>query len=213
MLGCIAQKLVDANRHVSFSSPEPVVSWLVGYKLSRVALGTRMVTCNITGASGFITGTKEIRTKLDICFPHGSGGVTYVVKASYFVLAYKLLCGDNKLKGGTRGITPFPRGTRLQLTRCTCARKTTPCTSTLRVLKYTATIQLSSVHIGGWYSSGGEEKNNLPSERRLNEMANLTHHCQFEYQNRGRINKIYLRELCFYVLLLTKHFSLCFPCT
>ena len=86
-----------------------------------------MVTCNITGASGFITGAKEIRTKLDICFPYGSGGqprpqgfslkkwphpffkekalgtrlsggVTYVVKASYFVLAYKLLCGDNKLK-------------------------------------------------------------------------------------------------------------------
>ena len=56
-------------------------------------------------------------------------------------------------------------------------------------------------------------KNNLPSERRLNEMANLTRHCQFEYQNRGRINKIYLRELCFYVFLLTKHFSLCFPCT
>ena len=110
MLCCIAQKLVVANRHVSFSSPEPVVSWLVDYKLSRVALGTRMVTCNITGASGFITGTKEIRTKLDICFPHGNGGVTYVVKASYFVLAYKLLCGDNKLKGGTRGITPFPRG-------------------------------------------------------------------------------------------------------
>ena len=49
-------------------------------------------------------------------FPYGSGGVTYVVKASYFVLAYKLLCGDNKLKGGTRGISPFPRGTRLQLT-------------------------------------------------------------------------------------------------
>ena len=148
-----------------------------------------MVTCNVTGASGFITGAKEIRTKLDICFPYGSGGVTYVVKASYFVLAYKLLCGDNKLKGGTRGITPFPRGTRLQLARCTCARKTTPCASTLRVLKYTATIKLSSVHIGGWYSSGGEEKNNLPSERRLNEMANLTHHCQFEYQNRGRIRK------------------------
>ena len=57
-----------------------------------------MVTCNITGASGFITGTKEIRTKLEICFPYGSGGVTYVVKASYLVLAYKLLCGDNKLK-------------------------------------------------------------------------------------------------------------------
>ena len=147
-------------------------------------------------------------------FPfYGSGGVTYVVKASYFVLAYKLLCGDNKLKGGTRGITPFPRGTRLQLARCTCARKTTPCISALRVLKYTTTIKRSSLHIGGWYSSGGEEKNNLPSERRLNEMANLTHHCQFEYQNRGRINKIYLRELCFYVLLLTKHISLCFPCT
>ena len=109
-------------------------SRLVGYKLSRVALGTRMVTCNITGASGFITGTKEIRTKLDICFPHGSGGVTYVVKASYFVLAHKLLCGDNKLKGGTRGISPFARGTRLQLARCTCARKPTPCISALRVL-------------------------------------------------------------------------------
>ena len=106
MLCCIAQKLVVANRHVSFSSPEPVVSWLVGYKLSRVALGTRMVTCNITGA-------KEIRTKLEICFPYGSGGVTYVVKARYLVLAYKLLCGDNKLKGGTHGISPFARGTRL----------------------------------------------------------------------------------------------------
>ena len=69
-----------------------------------------MVTCNITGASGFITGAKEIRTKLEICFPYESGGVTYVVKARYFVFAYKLLCGDNrKLKGGTRGITPFPR--------------------------------------------------------------------------------------------------------
>ena len=83
----------------------------------------------------------------------------------------------------------------------------------LTCIKYTASIKLSSVHIEGWYSSGGEERNNLPSERRLNEMANLTRHCQFEYQNRGRINKIYLRELCFYVLLLTKHFPLCFPCT
>ena len=129
-----------------------------------------------------------------------------MVKASYFVLAYKLLCEDNKLKGGTRGISPFPRGTRLQLARCTCARKTTPCISTLRVLKFTATIKLSSVHIGGWYSSGGEEKNNLPSERRLDEGANLTRHCQFECQNRGRINEIYLRELCFYFLLFTKHF-------
>ena len=35
-----------SQAHSSFSSPEPVVSWsrgLVGYKLSRVALGTRMV--------------------------------------------------------------------------------------------------------------------------------------------------------------------------
>ena len=143
----------------------------------------------------------------------GVAALQYVVKASYFVLAYKLLRGDNKLKGGTRGISPFARGTRLQLARCTCERKTTPCISALRVLKYTTTIKLSSVHIEGWYSSGGEERNNLPSERRLNERANLARHCQFEYQNRGRINKIYLRELCFYVLFLTKHFSLCFPCT
>ena len=35
----------STEAHVSFSSPEPVVSWpLVGYKLSRVALGTRMHT-------------------------------------------------------------------------------------------------------------------------------------------------------------------------
>ena len=173
-----------------------------------------MVTCNITGASGFITGAKEIRTKLEICFLFmGVAALPTWLKPATLSWLTRLLCGDNKLKGGTRGITPFPRGTRLQLARCTCARKTTPCISALRVLKYTTTIKLSSLHIGGWYSSGGIEKNNLPSERRLNEMANLTHHCQFEYQNRGRINKIYLRELCFYVLLLTKHFSLCFPCT
>ena len=128
------------------------------YAVLRKKSSLRIVPCNITRASGFITGAKEICTKLDICFPYGSGGVTYVVKASYFVLAYKLLCGDNKLKGGTRGTSPFPRGTRLQLARCTCARNTTPCISVLRVLKYTATIKLSSVHIEGCYFSEVEEK-------------------------------------------------------
>ena len=40
----------STEAHVSFSSPEPVVSWpLVGYKLSRVALGTRMHTYQLRG--------------------------------------------------------------------------------------------------------------------------------------------------------------------
>ena len=33
-----------------------------------------------------------------------------MVKASYFVLAYKLLCGDNKLKGGSAELRLFRGG-------------------------------------------------------------------------------------------------------
>ena len=42
----------STEAHVPFSSPEPFVSWpLIGYKLSQVALGTRMHTYQLRGVA------------------------------------------------------------------------------------------------------------------------------------------------------------------
>ena len=51
----------STEAHVPFSSPEPVVSWpVVGYKLSRVALGTRMHTYQLRGMAS----TLRMRTTI-----------------------------------------------------------------------------------------------------------------------------------------------------
>jgi len=131
------------------------------YSVLRKNSSLRIAPCNITRASRVYNCGKRNSHKTRYMFPYGSGGVTqprpqgfslkkwvghfFKGKALGTSLAVCLGLGDNKLKGGTRGISPLARGTRLQLARCTCARKTTPCVSVLRVLKYTATIKLSSV--------------------------------------------------------------------
>ena len=63
----------STEAHVSFSSPEPVVSWpLVGYKLSRVALGTRMHTYQLRGMASTlrmrITISPVKGATMDSCF-------------------------------------------------------------------------------------------------------------------------------------------------
>ena len=173
------------------------------YAVLRKNSSLRIVTCNISGASGFITGTKEIRTKLDICFPYGSGGVTTWLKPvtlSWLTNYFVGIAGQQTERRYARNIA-FCEGD------ATSTRALYLCAQ-----NYTVYQRLTCIKIHCNY------KTKLRSRmvffwRRRNERANLTRHCQFEYQNRGRINKIYLRELCFYFLLLTKHFSLCFPCT